>query len=343
LRHKFLDVFLFGGADTFTADCLRLYTAFWEDLLPSEKIRIITLLEEHDPNNIFKAVVLTGKSCPEELSFRIVGKRHWQQMNGNEKAKTLKRDLLEKCMSIVYITHRYKELVNQDRKSWDLVLLSFLNKTSDVLSRLSIKLVLENAAHGSAATTMSDAELEKLLIGCIQNKGQREYVFDLMLEDLNETTCSNFEMLWNILFAHINESEKLNLRKRMAATIERIEMHDNIEIVLDLFGDDFLKEIPADGSLLIVMDQYRKHLAPSTEILAGIKTMIEGPEINSQLRLRRTYDVMRQFILDFLPNDKTLYDTIQTARHRYFERERAIEANELRDKVMVPFAALYIN
>ncbi|MGF7077717.1 hypothetical protein [Mucilaginibacter sp. UYCu711] len=341
-RVGFADELLASGSKPFVGQSMRYYLAYWDELLPVEQTKIVDLLKVNDSDNLYKAIALTGSARPAVVNGLIIGQTDWEKLSAAEIVALFPAELLLQCISINYLSYRYMDISNRDRKTWNPVLGYFIDKPENLLCKLAVKVLLEDLAHGFYELQGIWGDPKTLVDNLLGHLEMKDYIFYLLLEDLTETTCSNTIKRWELLLERSDEDSKARIRKEIVNVIERIEMHDNFEeVVYQLFGDNIFQEMPLDGSIRLMVNAYLDYGHDDPEMLGSLeKTFLQI--LDKKLRLSSTYDLMMRFLTDKSPENRELYKQIETARHEYFNKIKIEPIATIREKVEGPFTGIYI-
>lgn len=298
----------------------RAFVACWDSLDVEEKA-VVTSAIRKDTTNLFGAVIITGEYVPDELGKLITNKARWRHLLTTNKIN-LPIDMLEKCLSILFLTHKLIDLDYSDRVSWTKILRLFIYNVHENLRYLAIRVCFQDYsrldAKGFKKHWGNPLTIFKKIIS---NQDSKDYLRNLLLNELCNFTCSNSLPLWTLLNNNLDADEKKSAMVAVAEKISYVEICDNLAIITKIWGQEFYEiEFPNDDIIIKLLWQLQQMKVHSTDVIEPVyELLLKGFE--TQLpKLIITYDRLLGFINKNDMKMDGVHEKISALRHAHFER-----------------------
>lgn len=298
----------------------RAFAAYWDNLDINERTYLTSVIE-NDTTNLFGPVIITGEDVPDELGKLITGYASWTHILGTSKIN-LPIDTLEKCLSILFLTHKLIELDHSDKVGWTKILRSFVYNEHENLRYLAIRVCLQHY------TMFNSGEFQtywgkplQTFKKVISNPDSKDYFKQLLLNELCNFTCSNTLPLWTLLNENLDAEERKSTMAAVAERIYYVEVCDNLSIITKIWGQEFYEtEFPNDDMIIKLLWQLQKMEVFSADVVEPAYELIFKAFEKQLPKMIVTYDWLLSFIDKNGLEMDVVHKKITGLRHAHFER-----------------------
>jgi hypothetical protein len=230
--------------------------------------------------------------------------------------------MLEKCLSILFLTHKLIDLDYSDRSRWTKILQSFVYNERHNLRYLAILICVQHY------TRLDSNEFKKYwgnplatFKKIISNPDSKDYLKQLLLNELCNFTCSNTLPLWKLLNDQLDAEEKKIAMAAVADKIYYVEISDNLPIITKIWGQEFYEtEFPNDEMIIELLSKLQQMKLFSSDVIEPAYQLIFKAFENQLPKMILTYDCLLRFIDHNDLKMEDVYQKITELRHAHFER-----------------------